>query len=341
MSDLLAPQSVWADMQLSRYCGIFFLCGLRTSNWQREVVMRVLAVAAFVFACASGTCASAWWDMGHMQIAAVAYQGLDSAVRAKVDSLIELNPNYAIWIAGLPADQRAEAAFVHAATWPDDIKTDPAYHRDGVGDATAAQNIGYADHIVHDYWHYIDIPFSTDGTSVRPPDSPNALTQIRLFASTLSSGASDDVKSYDLVWLLHLVGDVHQPLHATARFSKSLDDDRGGNDESVTPVGGATIKLHAFWDGVLGDRGTPATAIAAAHQLPAPDPARSLISDPALWLIESFATAQNQVYTAAIADGEGPFPLDQSYLDHALIVAKQRAAVAGVRLANLINDALK
>ena len=38
-------------------------------------------------------------------------------------------------------------------------------------------------------------------------------------AVTILAEADDDVKSYDMVWLLHLVGDVHQPLHATSRFS--------------------------------------------------------------------------------------------------------------------------
>ena len=46
-------------------------------------------------------------------------------------------------------------------------------------------------------------------------------TQIVAFRKTLGdSGASDELKSYDLVWLLHLVGDVHQPLHATTRFNQ-------------------------------------------------------------------------------------------------------------------------
>lgn len=62
------------------------------------------------------------------------------------------------------------------------------------------------------------------------------MTQVMI--ETLGSLASDDVRSYDLVWLLHLVGDLHQPLHATSRFSNGLDDARGGNDEKVQPTKG-------------------------------------------------------------------------------------------------------
>jgi hypothetical protein len=64
-----------------------------------------------------------------------------------------------------------------------------------------------------------------------------------------SSGASDDVRSYDLVWILHLVGDAQQPLHAVGRFTASIPNgDSGGNAESVIPATGETIALHAYWD---------------------------------------------------------------------------------------------
>ncbi len=90
--------------------------------------------------------ALAWWDQGHMEIAALAYEQLDPEVRTTADRLIELNPKYAEWTSGLPEADKAKAAFVHAATWADDIKTDPTYAgSDAVIDPTAAQNIGYSD----------------------------------------------------------------------------------------------------------------------------------------------------------------------------------------------------
>jgi hypothetical protein len=287
------------------------------------------------------TTAVGWWDMGHMQITAIAYRQLDPAVRDKVEQLIKLNPDYPDWIAGVPDDRRAEIAFVRAGAWADDIVRNPAYHRDKVSDATAAQNIGYSDRIPHDYWHYIDIPFSTDGTPVKGPPSPNALTQIRALSATLASNADPALRSYDLVWLLHLVGDVHQPLHATARFSGPLEDDAGGNDETVRTVSGEELKLHLYWDGRLGERGTPFEAIAAAAQLPAADPDAAAIGDPALWLIESFVIAQNDVYTPLIGQDAGPFQLDNAYEERAVFIARQRAALAGARLANLLNAILR
>jgi hypothetical protein len=121
--------------------------------------------------------------------------------------------------------------------------------RDNVNSATAAQNIGYSDHNQHAYWHFKDINFSPDGTPLPPPDPVDLVTQLNLMIAALpaSSGASDDVRSYDLVWILHLVGDAHQPLHAVGRFTAAIPNgDAGGNAESVIPATGETIALHAF-----------------------------------------------------------------------------------------------
>ncbi|MGR9180456.1 S1/P1 nuclease (plasmid) [Rhizobium leguminosarum] len=97
-------------------------------------------------------------------------------------------------------------------------------------------------------------------TSVSRPtgedaDPVNLLTQIQTLTAGLpsSSGLPDNVRSYDLVWLLHLVGDAHQPLHATARFSQAhkhgdqggnLDDvinSKGASNPTCTPIGTACL----------------------------------------------------------------------------------------------------
>ncbi len=107
--------------------------------------------------------------------------------------------------------------------------------------------------------------------------SPNAETQINAFLDALNSDADDDLKSFDLVWLLHLVGDVHQPLHAATRVSSgATGGDNGGNDEKVCRVSLASCneKLHAFWDGALGS-GDVADAEETAGTLPTPDSSQS------------------------------------------------------------------
>ena len=268
---------------------------------------------------------------------------VDARGQAKADALIKLNPDYQTWIAGVaPADQAA-AAFVHAATWADDIKkTGSGYVRDDVTAADAADNLGYTELIQHDYWHYYDTPFSTDGTPTKPAPAVNALTQTTLLTTALASNEADDLKSFDLVWLEHLVGDMHQPLHATSRFSKNEPDgDAGGNAEKVQVGTDPATHLHQVWDGLLGDEGTPTDAIAAAASLPADDPTEAAIADPAVWLSESFAIDKTDVYQEVGDDTHTTYQLDAAYITQAKNIALAQASLAADRLANLINVALK
>ncbi len=166
------------------------------------------ALAAICFAL-SGMPALAWNDFGHMEVAALAWSKLTPAARQNATELLKLNPQYSHWTSGASADERDQIAFVMAATWPDFIKRESDYHSDGADDgdrpprtAEASQNIGYADHYRHKYWHFVDEPFSPDRTALQPPDKPNAQTQIAALRTTLSdAGAMADVRSYDLVWL--------------------------------------------------------------------------------------------------------------------------------------------
>jgi S1/P1 Nuclease len=308
--------------------------------------------------------ARAWDGFGHMQIAEIAWTSLDAATRARVGQLLKLNPQYAHWIAGVPAGEEDHIAFVIAATWADYIKGDSSYMDDGPQGGNrpppgpeAGQNIGYSDHLRHRYWHFIDGPFSQDGTTLELTPVPNAQTLIELLRDTLSTSATDDIKSYDLIWLLHIVGDIHQPLHATSRFTTSdPHGDQGGNDVKIDCGGCAPTKLHWFWDNAGGEGAinncaaidkpecnpeNVQAAITAAHALPPADPSLASISDETVWINESFQLAQTQVYQPPIGDGSGPFTLTTDYKQAAAGIANTRFALAGARLGNLIKAWLK
>ena len=237
----------------------------------------------------------AWWDEGHMQIAYLAYKPLSAPVRDKADTQLKLNTDCANWTASAPDANTAKMyAFVHAATWADDIKTKPyGYTRDDVTSSTAGQNIGYSDHNQHAYWHFKDVDFSPDALPAAAP--VDFLTQLKLMIATLpaSSGASDDVRSYDLVWIVHLVGDAHQPLHAAARYTIQIPDgDARGNAESVTPASGSSMALHAYWDAIFGGYSSPYGAIFDADDKDGlssveVSQAEAQIADPAVWAQES------------------------------------------------------
>jgi hypothetical protein len=302
-------------------------------------------VCSFLVIIGLTTEVSAWNDFGHMTIGAIAYDHLTPKVRTHVDALLRLNPSYQEWVAVIAEQDKGKVAFMKAATWPDMIKIDVRYTNDGnlPNGPDAGRNIGYDDKLMHRYWHFIDTPYSSDGTALPAPDIPNAQTQLVTFRQTLrDSGASDELRSYDLVWLLHLVGDVHQPLHAITRFSqKQPNGDKGGNDVRVcttaTDCGG---KLHRFWDDLLGTSEDYKAAMAQAKTLAPAEPKLAAISDEAIWVQESFRAAKQAAYATPIGPDEGPYNLNETYKAAAREVAERRIALAGIRLAHLLNEAL-
>jgi hypothetical protein len=312
--------------------------------------LRQLLIVTLCLVLFSST-SQAWFSFGHMAVAYVAYQKLTAAKKARVAVLLKKNPYYATkWKklipAGTPADQQNLMIFMIAATWPDEIKSDKAYTNDGAdnGDEppagpTASQNKGYTDHLRHKYWHFVDSPFTQDGTALPTVPKPNGETEITVFRKALASTKTDALKSYDLVWLMHLVGDVHQPLHSSTRTGASdLKGDAGGNNVKLSSP---NSELHAFWDGLPGDSSNPADVIPYASALAPADPALASIKTVATWTSESFELAQTVVYTDPIAVGDGPFTITPEYKANAQKIADQRVALAGERLANIINNELK
>jgi S1/P1 nuclease len=296
--------------------------------------------------------AAAWNNKGHMAVAFVAYQQLTPAVRDRVDRLLRMNPYYRRWIAMIPstvpAGERNLAVFMMAATWPDQIKSDPEYRDDGTqggnrpSGAQSARNLGYADMFRHKYWHFVDTPFSAlAGAHLPSIPAPNAQDRIVVFLSVLASpSAAEVLKSYDLTWLLHLVGDIHQPLHAATRVTSGrLDGDNGGNSVQMCEDTACSVRtnLHGMWDGLLGSQEDVASAVAAGRRLAAAPPERVRVLDPAQWVQESFGLARSDVYQLPVRDGVGPFSLTSAYRGHARQVGEARVALAGARLAAVLN----
>jgi hypothetical protein len=193
--------------------------------------------------------------------------------------------------------------------------------------------------LMHKYWHFIDTPFSIDATALPPIPVPNAQDRIALFRSVLASNSPDPLKSYDISWLLHIVGDIHQPLHASTRVS-SVDPqgDAGGN---LVKLDCAKCELHFFWDDLLGTNSDLKTVKDAARKLPKAKAALAAKSDQKEWVAESFQEAKQEVYSPPIEAGDGPFAITDTYKKAATKLAKERVALAGARLANLLNNELK
>lgn len=313
-----------------------------------KITLRSVAVLAISFLISIPP-ANAWNSVGHMAVAYVAYQQLSPATRQRALALLKKNPNYKKWLTYIPAgtskDDRNLYVFMMAATWPDEIKANNSGYKNDSNTppstSEATRNTGYRDKYMHKYWHFIDKPFSTDETALPAIPSPNAQTQIAVFRQVLASDAKDSLKSYDLVWLMHLVGDVHQPLHCSTRVTTGdKDGDAGGNAVVLT---NSPKELHGYWDGLLGNGETKnfSTAQKAALLLPTANAVDAADLNEADWVQESFQLAQSKVYVMPVAPGLGPFTLDDAYEATARATAQQRVALAGARLANLLQQNLK
>jgi hypothetical protein len=315
---------------------------------------RALAIGCWLLTTVYASPALAWNDKGHMMVAFIAYRQLTPAVRARADALLKLNPFFRRWSATIPrgvsSADRNLAIFMIAATWPDQIKSDDTFRDDGTrdgnvpGGASSSLNTGFSDKLRHKYWHFVDIPFAASPSLPLPRVvTPNAQERIKLFLSVIRSTASDPLKSYDLAWLLHIVGDIHQPLHAAARITRAdLNGDAGGNYVGITCAPPCRMtRLHSVWDGLFGTEENVRAAMMTAQGLPQADPARAAILDESVWTKESFELARAVVYVVPVGDGLGPFTLTAPYNDRARTVARSQAALAGARLAAVLNRDLK
>lgn len=267
----------------------------------------------------------AWIDTGHMLVATIAQSQLKPKVKAEIDRLLKIG-----------GDDR-NVDFVTTSSWADDIR--------GQRRETGP-------------WHYIDFHFRTDGKSTsNKPDAENAVWAIEKFSKILKDKSKPDAeRSEALRFIIHFVGDIHQPLHATARDSdEHPDGDKGGNSFRITApsvfAGNSRPprNLHSFWDfggGLFKGESRPLSTEAKARvdslaaTLTKEYPARSFSAvgdmNPEHWAQESFEYSKSVVYNLQ----EGSTPSDE-YVKKAQEVSGKRIAIAGYRLARLLNDLLK
>lgn len=293
--------------------------------------------------------ASAWNKPGHETVAAIAYLSLSPEARDRIDALLRHHPDFSLLSNGLSEDdsQFGLKVAMRAAKWPDDIRTDSRFFDDTNPNATATPLLpGFPDMMRHRPWHFIAQGFSIDGTPTQTGTGPGALTQIIALQSSLSNPAiSDSTKAYNLSWLLHLVGDIHQPLHCISRFSsRHTDGDGGGNAFRLT---GDDSNLHTFWDDVLTPEQSFSRLIDLAQTLMGEvkrDVAEvAIAADPEVsvrhWVDESVALTKYVVYTVGTEESN-PIRVPRSYRRLAKSIARHRAAIAGYRLGELLNQRL-
>jgi len=253
--------------------------------------------------------ALAWGKTGHRVVAAIADTQLSGLARAHVREILG-----------------GAESLDEAANWPDEMRSAPGQF----WQKTATP------------WHYVTL----NGILYdHAPPEGDALQALAHFRSVLQDpNASLAAKQEALRFIVHLVGDLHQPLHV----GKCCD--KGGNDIKVTWFGKPT-NLHAVWDSqIVDDEQLSFTELAA--KLVRHTSAEDVVSwwdiNPRDWVSES-AEVREQIYAnipkvqapkdRKLKKGEKPLPdLSYGYVYKFTPVMERRLQQAGVRLAAYLND---
>jgi hypothetical protein len=300
------------------------------------------------------------WDaVSHRAMAALAYDRLRPATRARVDALLRAHPDLAQLGQGVDVASATgvRELFMRASVWPDRIRNDARFYRETVRNVEPTPLLpGFPTMARRDGWHYLLRAFSTDGTPAIALEAPHAASVMPRLADELAdASAPASVRAYNLSWIIHIVGDLHQPLHGTSRATRERPNgDAGGNAVFVRlwPDRPDSANLHGVWDGWVGraERGVRVDEIArtlgedlpdagVAHELRIPE-GEALAATVLGWADESATLAQYVVYAWPETEGAGPPLLSAEYQAQGEAIARQRLALAAYRLAALLEARL-
>ena len=282
-------------------------------------------VAALLALLAPAQAAIAWGPEGHRIVGEIAARFLNARANAEVLEVLR-NDRLAD---GQPSGRRSLGDI---ANWADEIKDTEWGKRRGS-------------------WHYDDVPLCE--TQVYEKYCRNgrcASAQLARHIEILADRrASRRSRNEALKWVVHLAGDIHQPLHAANR------SDRGGNRVQVSFFGErdnppyGSINLHAIWDvhmlrRLIAERGGERAIVSVAvADLDRNAWEMGSISD---WIGESHQIAKNAVYpllpvaTACSNKIAGVVTTDQEYYSKAAPLIEIQIRKAGIRLARILNEAL-
>ena len=284
-----------------------------------------------------------WNKPGHMITAAIAYEVLkkdDPATLAKVLETLRQHPQYADRFTRLleaipDAEDRDLYLFMIAAA----LAGRRPHQSDVPPRPVALHNYPYKP------------PGQPETVVAKQPAEPNIVTAFAENLAIVKGDAPAADKAVALCWVFHLVGDVHQPLHAVALYTTDYPDgDRGGNRVFVRArEGGAIVNLHSLWDGlILGSQRLRDVRNVATERRLRPELAREKLTelqerDFEAWAKASFEMAQKLAYLdgkplGSAARDENTPAVPPSYTDAAKVAAERQGVLAGYRLQQLLRD---
>jgi len=263
-------------------------------RFSRHPAARLVALPALLAALLLPPPAAAWGPQGHRVAGAMTGDRLNPSAAAAVRAIL------------------GDESLADASTWADRMRSDPAPFWQREAGA----------------YHYVNIPSRAARYDPRrAPARGDAFTALAQFRQELEDPATPAARrALALRFALHIIQDLHQPLHAGGR------DDRGGNDFAVT-VDGRRSNLHRLWDSGLLASGRYSdarlrTRLEARYEKELDGPWRD--PDPETWIAESLALSR-ELYPASRT-------IDRDYLERFRPLAERRVAQAAARGAAWLNE---
>jgi hypothetical protein len=290
-------------------------------------MQRLLQLALLLPLVLAPAAAWGWGKGGHMMSAYIAYERLNPRAKAQAARLLAI---------AMPLSEGAD--FVRASYWADEVR------------ARMKDEYGFSGP-----YHFIDYPFSTDGTPLPSnlPAADNVVAALAKYVAILKSpSASDTARAEALRFVIHFVGDVHQPLHCVSKVSRRLPGgDEGGNKFGIKDRNqlDPRYNLHKYWDNgmerfprmgpdyaapPMEQIGPAARQATAAYPDSSADWRAGGAEDFSAWAMEGGELAQRYAYRG-VARGKLP---SERYDEQSFQVAEQQVARAGYRLARLLNE---
>lgn len=294
----------------------------------------------------AGCPASAWFDTGHMLVAEMAKMQLPQQHVDTVDRLLF----------GWSNDFPGMSDIVSSSVWPDHIKCTSS-------DGPLCSGLPATALSAFSAWHYVDLDYNPDHVLIddaHATGNPSAIWALRQAMRTFSLSQSTFALNFMLRFAIHLVGDIHQPLHAVrgvfndTRFGDLPRGDLGGNLLRIKSPWKSLTNLHLLWDAAGGlyldewPRVPPVELSENASALLREFPRKSLeeLNDSDMdcfptrdcgsvfkrWVLHVHRLAVKDAYRGVRIDET----VSDAYIQKVREVSRRQLAVAGYRLADLL-----
>jgi hypothetical protein len=267
-------------------------------KWIKNQIMNKIKFLLFSALLGVSVLLISWGVTGHRTIGRIAEDHLNANAKAAVNTLL------------------GGASLADVSTWADEVRSQPEYRHTGP-------------------WHFLNLSLGLSYAEFEK--QVKGMTEENVYSALLNEerlladrATPTEQKAEALKFIVHFVGDLHQPMHI------SRAEDKGGNTIQLNYEGIGT-NLHSLWDTkLLEHEGLTYQQLADKYDHVSPEQVRQWQSDPLLkWIWESYEISSRLYAEIDTMKGRS---IDDSYYQAHIGIIHERIEQAGVRLAGVLNQ---